>query len=158
MDDLLLWSKGQMDNFTTQPKTIDIKNLFDNTKNHFASEQTVQILFENPKNLQLISDENFLKTIVRNLTGNAIKALENRPNARIVWKAFVSETRTVLSITDNASGTNQDQLKAFYDDTEVLGIETGLGLHLIRDLAKIIQCEITVDSKVSVGTTFTLKF
>jgi signal transduction histidine kinase len=157
MEDLLLWSKGQMDNFKPQPKTISVQSLFDDTKNHFASEEKMQILFENPNNIQIVTDENFLKTIVRNLTGNAIKALDNRPNATIVWRAYMLESKTYLSITDNGSGANQDQLKALYDDTEVVGIKTGLGLHLIRDLAKAIDCDIKVDSKEGLGTTFVLK-
>jgi signal transduction histidine kinase len=50
------------------------------------------------------------------------------------------------------------EFKAMYDDTEVVGIKSGLGLHLIRDMAKAINCDISVDSKIDVGTTFILKF
>jgi signal transduction histidine kinase len=157
MEDLLLWSKGQMDNFKPQPKKIAVQNLFDDTKNHFASEEKVHILFENPENIEINTDENFLKTIIRNLTGNAIKALKEKPEGIIIWKAYSASNKYFLSISDNGSGANQDQLKALYDDTEVIGIQSGLGLHLIRDLAKAIDCEISVDSKIGFGTTFTLK-
>ena len=50
-----------------------------------------------------------------------------------------------------------EEFKALYDEKEVVGIKTGLGLHLIRDLAKAINCEIKVDSKVNEGTIITLK-
>ncbi len=157
MEDLLLWSKGQMDNFKPQPKTIDVQNLFDDTKNHFAGEERVQIIFENLDNLQIITDENFLKTIIRNLTGNAIKNLKEKPDATVIWKVYRVNNKINLSISDNGSGVNQDQLRALFDDTEVVGIKTGLGLHLIRDLAKAIDCEISVESRVGEGTTFVLK-
>jgi signal transduction histidine kinase len=49
-----------------------------------------------------------------------------------------------------------ENFKALFDDTEVVGIKSGLGLHLIRDLAKAIDCEIVVESKLGEGTTFTL--
>ena len=65
--------------------------------------------------------------------------------------------QTFLSVTDNGKGASQEQFKALYDEKEVVGIKSGLGLHLIRDLAKAIHCEITVDSKLGEGTTFTLK-
>ncbi|MBL0012981.1 MAG: hypothetical protein IPP30_04250 [Flavobacterium sp.] len=40
----------------------------------------------------------------------------------------------------------------------VVGIQSGLGLHLIRDLAKAIDCKIDVDSRPNQGTTFTPGF
>ena len=61
-----------------------------------------------------------------------------------------------MSITDNGPGSNQENFKALYDENEVVGIKSGLGLHLIRDLAKAINCDIKVDSKIGVGTTFIL--
>jgi signal transduction histidine kinase/Tfp pilus assembly protein PilF len=177
MEDILLWSKGQMENFKPQPKTILISSIFDDIKSHFSSEENIQFVFENRSNLSLVTDENYLKTIMRNLTGNAVKALENfvpsnRTDSRaalgmtatIIWKAFQEPVRmgeigtTILSITDNGKGASDDQFKALYDDKEVVGIKTGLGLHLIRDLAKAINCEISVKSKINEGTTITLKF
>lgn len=144
-------------------------SIFDDTKAHFSSEENIQFQFENPSNLSLVTDENYLKTIIRNLTGNAVKALENFvPNngtdsratlgmtPTIIWKSYQENGTTFLSISDNGAGTTLDKFKALYDD-KVVGIKTGLGLHLIRDLAKAINCEIKVDSKVNEGTTITLK-
>ncbi|MDR6966584.1 signal transduction histidine kinase [Flavobacterium arsenatis] len=158
MEDLLLWSKGQMENFMPQPKKLSIAKLFEDTEKHFSSEEKTIIVFENPSNIELISDENYLKTIIRNLTGNAIKALEKTTNPTIVWKAWKENEKIYLSVSDNGPGINQDQFKALYDDKEVIGIKSGLGLHLIRDLAKSINCEISVTSEPTQGTIFTLKF
>ena len=158
MEDILLWSKGQMEHFTPQPKNIRVNEIFQDVKNHFSSEEQVTIVFENPNDITVHSDENYLKTILRNLTGNAIKALANAQNPTIIWKAFQAENTTFLSISDNGPGSTLEKFKALYDDKEVVGIKTGLGLHLIRDLAKAIGCEIAVDSKLNEGTTITLKF
>ena len=158
MEDILLWSKGQMENFEPQPKLMDINEIFDYAKKHFESEEKVKIVFENPDNLEIYTDENFLKTIIRNFTGNAIKALKGTINPSIIWKAFLKSNEIYLSISDNGSGSDQEKFKALYDENEVVGIKTGLGLHLIRDIAKAINCEITVNSKIGLGTSFTLKF
>lgn len=155
MEDMLLWSKGQMENFKPQPKKLAIKTVFEDTQKHFESEEVVQIKFENTQNIEVLTDENYLKTIIRNLTGNAIKALQKKENPTILWKAWCENNTTYLSISDNGFGASKDQFKALYDDKEVVGIKTGLGLHLIRDLAKAIQCEISVRSDEN-GTTFTL--
>ena len=103
------------------------------------------------------TDENYLKTILRNLTGNAIKALAGTKNPSIVWRAWHENNQNFLSISDNGVGGKPEQFKALYDDTEVVGIKTGLGLHLIRDLAKAINCEIIVETKINQGTIITLK-
>ena len=146
-----------MENFKPQPKEIAINSLFEDTKIHFSSEDKVKIYFENTQNIQINTDENYLKTIIRNLTGNAIKALNNIENPTIIWKAWQENKICFLSITDNGSGASKEQFKALYDDKEVVGIEIGLGLHLIRDLAKAINCEIIVESKINEGTTFIIK-
>ncbi len=156
MEDILQWSKSQMENFKPQPQQIEVNHLFEDTKRHFSSVNDIQFVFENTGNLVLTTDENYLKTIVRNLTGNAIKALIDVENPIIIWKAFQQNGTTILSITDNGKGASEDQFKALYDDKEVVGIKTGLGMHLIRDLAKAINCSIHVYSEPGKGITITL--
>ncbi len=157
MEDILLWSKGQMENFKPQPKKVSINQLFDDTKKVFSNYQNIEFEYLNPDNIEVFTDEDYLKTIVRNLTSNAINVFKTTTNPKIVWKAWQENGKSFLSITDNGSGASKEQFKALYNDKEVIGIKTGLGLHLIRDLSKAIDCEIFVDSKVDQGTTFTLK-
>ena len=157
MEDLLLWSKGQMENFKPQPEKIAIEKLFNDTKKVFSGYQNIKFEYLNPENIEIFTDENYLKTIVRNLTSNAINVFTSTTNPTIIWKAWQENNQSYLSITDNDPGASLEQFKALYDDKEVVGIKTGLGLHLIRDLAKAINCEIIVDSKINEGTTFTLK-
>ncbi len=76
----------------------------------------------------------------------------------IVWNAKKENGKSQLSITDNGPGGSVEKFKALYDDTEVVGIKTGLGLHLIRDLAKAIHCEIEIIIEERKGTTIILNF
>ena len=156
MEDILLWTKDQMENFEPQPKTIRVDSLFDDTKNHFSAVEKVRFSFECDKNLTVFTDDNYLKTIIRNLTANAIHAVKETPDPMILWKAWRENNRTFLLISDNGSGATQEQLRTLYDDKEMTGIQSGLGLHLVRDLAKAIHCTIAVDSKPDRGTTFIL--
>ncbi|MEN2399849.1 HAMP domain-containing sensor histidine kinase [Flavobacterium sp. MC2016-06] len=157
MEDILLWSKGQMENFKLHTQKFPVSDVFNDIKNHFLSVENVQFVFENPENIILETDENYLKTIIRNLTGNAIKALDKN-NSSILWKAWEENNQILLSITDNGSGGTQEQFRALYDDAEVIGIKSGLGLHLIRDLALVINCKVEVTSAPNIGTTFTIIF
>jgi signal transduction histidine kinase len=157
MEDLLLWSKGQMENFNPQWQKIAVSTIFEDTQKHFSNFDDVAFVFQNEENISLYTDENYLKTIIRNLTGNAIKALQNTPNAQIIWKAYTNKDgKTNLAISDNGPGGNKEQFRALYDDTHVTGIKTGLGLHLIRDLARAIDCEISMETQENKGTTFVL--
>jgi len=158
MEDILLWSKGQMENFKTQPKNVNVNQLFDDTKKVFSGYHKISFEYHNSNNIEIFTDENYLKTIVRNLTSNAINAFTTTPNPTIIWSAWQENGISYLSIKDNGPGASEEQFKALYDDKEVVGIKSGLGLHLIRDLAKAIDCQVLVVSELEGGTTFTLKF
>ena len=158
MEDILLWSKGQMENFSPEPRNIPVDLLFDDIQKHFLSTENVKIFFENAEKLTLYTDQNYVKTILRNLTGNAITALEGTQNAKIHLKAWKEKGQNYISVSDNGPGGTQEKFRALYDEKEVVGIKTGLGLHLIRDLAKAIDCKIEVKAKPEDGTVFTLKF
>ncbi|MCL9804938.1 ATP-binding protein [Flavobacterium amniphilum] len=156
MEDLLLWSKSQMEHFEPVPQNITINSLFVDTAKHFSNIEKISITYNNPEKIELYTDENYLKTIIRNLTGNAIKALEKTEDPKIEWKAYTENNKTVLSISDNGPGSTSEQFKALYDETTITGISSGLGLHLIRDLAKTINAEISVSTHSESGTIITI--
>jgi signal transduction histidine kinase len=62
----------------------------------------------------------------------------------------------VLSVADNGPGASPEQLGALYSGEAAIGIKTGLGLHLIRDLAKAIGCTISARSDTGKGMMFSL--
>ncbi|MBL7922043.1 MAG: GHKL domain-containing protein [Bacteroidia bacterium] len=158
MEDILLWSKGQMEHFKPQPVTIKVSALFTDLERHFTSVENINFIFEDKEALNIISDADYLKTIMRNLTSNAIKALEKINGAQIIWKAWSENNKMYLCIIDNGPGATAEKFKALYNENETVGISTGLGLHLIRDLAKAINCTIKVESNMEEGTKFTLTF
>jgi signal transduction histidine kinase len=158
MDDLLLWSKGQMEGFKPQMQNIEVDILFDDIQSMYGYSMQYRFVFINTSKISVFTDKNFLKTIMRNLTSNAIKALNNKSEGIITWKATLVDNLTVLSITDNGVGAKPEQFRALYDDKAEVGSKSGLGLHLIRDLAKLIKCSIKVNSKPDEGTEILLIF
>lgn len=155
MESMLLWSKGQMEQFKPSSTDIPVSNLFDHIRNSFSEVTNVRFSFQSPDNLSVTTDMNYLQTIMQNLTGNAISALKETPDASIVWKAWTVDGNTYLSITDNGPGATEEQVKPLYDDSIVPNSRHGLGLHIIRDLAKAIKCSISVQQQEK-GTTFLL--
>ena len=151
MEDLLLWSKGQMENFKPQFTDVAIKDLFDFIRTLFDG-AGVEISFDqDPDGMELYTDGDFLKTIMLNLTNNAVHALAHTTEPQILWKAWQDEHYNYLAISDNGPGATNEQLKALYDDTVPAGIKHGLGLHIVRDMAKAIDCKIEINTRVQKG-------
>ncbi len=155
MEDLLLWSKGQMENFKPSTKEVAVSLLFNYLKQSVIPAENVVIRYEQQQDMKLMVDEHYLKTIMYNLTNNSVKALRN--GGTIIWKAWAEGGQQYLSITDNGPGATTDAFKALYDESAPIGIASGLGLHIIRDLAKAIGCKISVSAKPHQGVAITLQ-
>jgi signal transduction histidine kinase len=156
MEGMLLWSKGQMENFKPEATLVSADSLFEYIKNFFTDTANVSFRFSNPDDVMLQTDEHYLKTIMQNLTANAIKALQQTNEAAIQWKAWEEKGKLYLSITDNGPGITDEQAKSLFDEKNVTGTRHGLGLHIIRDLAKAIKCNISISKDNTAGTTFML--
>ena len=156
MEATLIWSKSQMEYFKPVNTEVTVNDLFSYLEKHFANNDKIFISFKNDENIVITTDENYLKTIMYNLTGNAVKALTNTQGAKIEWKARKENHKILLSIADNGPGIADEKLKALYDETIGSGSTHGLGLHIIRDLAKAINCSITVQPNPGQGTLFIL--
>jgi signal transduction histidine kinase len=156
MEAMLLWSKGQMEHFKPTILTVPVNELFDYLQKFFAAVSGIAFIFSNKDNLHLHTDENYLKCIMLNLTANAVKALQQTPGAQISWQAWRENEHIFLSITDNGPGARQEQLKALYDETAGSSSSQGLGLHIIRDLAKAIHCSVIVSPDMQEGAQFVL--
>ncbi len=153
MEDLLLWSKSQMEKFEAEKKQFPVKELFAELKNEFIWISDTELIFENLSDLKLFSDKEYLKTILRNLIGNAVKVLENKPEAKILCVAEDVSDFIKISVKDNGGGTEIEKFKALYSDKESIGIKQGLGLHVIRDLCNAINVEIEVKTDKEIGET-----
>ncbi|HTL09248.1 MAG TPA: tetratricopeptide repeat-containing sensor histidine kinase [Chitinophagaceae bacterium] len=156
MESMLLWSKEQMENFQPQLTTVSVDELFSYLQKAFKNTGDISISYQDNFQLAVITDENYLQTIMYNLTANSIKALKNTTNPCIQWKAYSHEGATVLCISDNGPGISEELIKVIRSETNAVNAKTGFGLHLIRDLARAINCSIRVESVNGKGTTFYL--
>jgi signal transduction histidine kinase/tetratricopeptide (TPR) repeat protein len=155
MEEMLLWSKGQMENFKPQIVDAEVAALFSYIERSFEWADNVDFNFSNPQNLTVKTDENYLQTIMFNLTSNAVKATLDTPGATVEWRAWEEKGAIHLSIADNGPGISEDQVNVLFSDASLSGGRHGLGLHIIKDLAKAIRCKITV-MPAERGATFVL--
>jgi signal transduction histidine kinase len=157
MEGMLLWSKGQMEQFTPVKSAVPVQQLFTYIRKYYSNNDGIRFHFEAPDDLMVHTDENYLQTIMQNLTANAVKALQQHPAGSIWWKAWKEADRTFLSITDNGPGISPELAKTLFEDAAVSGGRHGLGLHIVRDLSKAIHCDIRVSAgDDGTGTRFLL--
>jgi signal transduction histidine kinase len=174
LETMLLWSKEQMDHFKPDIRLVPVSELFSHLEKFFGrpgrteglgqpgqiegsgQPGQIRIRYDDPGALELSTDENYLKVIMQNLTSNAIRALRGNAGGSIVWKAWTDGGQIFLSIADNGPGIDAAQAKTLFEQGDGLNAPTGFGFHLIRDLAKAIRVELSIQSTSAAGTTILL--
>ncbi|HEX5275508.1 MAG TPA: ATP-binding protein [Candidatus Rubrimentiphilum sp.] len=109
----------------------------------------------------LMTDRRALRQILNNLIGNAVKYTEK---GSIHIRVLRTENGSIaISVADTGIGIKSEDRARLFQAFEQLDRSTtrrfegvGLGLHLSRKLASLIRAELTVESEVGKGSTFTL--
>ncbi|OQR02033.1 sensor histidine kinase [Ligilactobacillus salivarius] len=116
-----------------------------------------------PDKLMVYADYDRLVQIIFNITQNAIQFTEN---GVISISAEKGNEETIIRISDNGIGMNEEQLRNIWEryykadpsrKNTKYG-ESGLGLSIVHQLMQLHQGSVTVESKEGKGTTFTLRF
>lgn len=133
MEDLLLWSKSQMEHFSPEYHAVLLAELLENElallRSHIE-EKGLAVNNDVPESFISVTDEHFMRIILRNLLQNAVRYSPER--AYIGIKAADNE----LSITNaNGSGLNALQLNELLRKGDINSHSNGLGLQIAVDLA-----------------------
>lgn len=164
------FSKYSLDNVEWHHETANLYNtLFFCKKIHIAKaeEKGIFIDLHYPSNLPLHFeiDETKIKQMVSNLIGNAIKFTE-RGHILIDVKATSSTRKSCelqISVKDTGTGIASDKLQTIFEpykqengnsNREAGG--TGLGLSISKRLAILMGGDLTVESELDYGSTFTI--
>jgi len=110
--------------------------------------------------LQLEADTSLIEQVLINLVVNAMEAVKDRAEARIVLSASFSETNKILvKVSDNGPGIPDDIMENIFIpflSTKKSG--SGIGLSLCKQIMMLHKGNIHVHSIVGEGTVFTLRF
>jgi PAS domain S-box-containing protein len=108
-----------------------------------------------------LADRSKVEQIVLNLVSNAVKFTGSGGKVTLACEA--RRNRIVLTVLDTGSGIPKDKLEAIFEPFVQVGRTltssregAGLGLAISRDLARGMGGDITVDSRVGVGSEFKL--
>lgn len=132
MEDILLWSKSQMQHFTPQLAETNLAGIVEkelNLMQHQIEEKNLTVDNHISENFSQHTDENFIAVILRNLLQNAVKYC--MPGSAI----SISNDRDHLYIRNAYSSANPEILNALLENKQVNSKSSGLGLQLAKDLA-----------------------
>jgi PAS domain S-box-containing protein len=116
----------------------------------------VKAEFSVEEGLKLLMDHAHLLSILQNLALNAKDAMGGKGVLKV--SAFADDDNVVLKFEDNGPGIPAELLSKIFDPgftTKPHG--TGLGLTVVKRVVDLYGGEISVDSQIGKGTTFTIK-
>jgi tetratricopeptide (TPR) repeat protein len=137
LEDLLTWSKSQMDRFTLQPVNLRINDVYaDLIELNDDAAASKQITIENKaeRSVKIYTDENLLKTILRNVLANSIHHAPNK--SRVIADATMHESGVVCTISNEATATDAAMLHAKLQTADIGSSKHGLGNVLIKEFSE----------------------
>lgn len=125
-----------------------------------AQSKGVEIKFISQVNNDLYYyDKEKLERIMYNLISNAVKNTDEG-EISVLLKDNKNQGQIQIKVTDTGKGIEEDKLPnifdRFYMADESGAMGSGIGLSFVSELVKIYKGTITVQSKLGMGTTFTL--
>ena len=160
---LLKWTKSQIGRMNTVFQEVDISEVVvfaSKMSDLVAQVKNIAVEYDIPGPITVPCDVDMVKTIMRNLMSNAIKY--SNEGGRIVISVRETPTHAVISVRDFGTGISEENLPKLLNPEihhTTYGTKneegSGLGLQLVQDLTRRNGGELTIESTLGEGSTFT---
>ncbi|GHB23662.1 PAS domain S-box protein [Mongoliitalea lutea] len=131
-------------------------------KNHID----LEVIYSKEFDSYILADKQRLKQVLLNLINNAIKY--NKVGGNVIlncelYKASDNQEYVKIFVKDTGIGISKDDFTRIFDPFERVmhskeEIEgTGLGLAVVKRLSELMNCKISLESELGVGSTFILE-
>ena len=160
LENVLQWSLSQMTGFKPNIKEFELNEIVEETVAIFreiATKKQIELQYNIEKNLVVLADDNHIRTILRNIVGNAIKFTPK--NGLVTISAKTQNNKIKIEICDSGIGIKKEDLATIFLNPKLkVGTagegSTGLGLILCRELIEQNGGKISVVNNDEGGTTF----
>jgi PAS domain S-box-containing protein len=161
MLDLSVLESGKLQlSCSTFPLAPLVKKVIDTGGYAPKAELTVEI----DESVELIADEGRIFTVIDSLLSNAVNYSKPPRKIGIAYHSGPDDPEHRISVTDNGIGIRQTQISSIFEpfqlaDATVLSRKydrLGLSLSIARKVAQMHGGDITVESEVNAGSTFTI--
>ena len=151
----------EFSNFAKMPKAnlekTNVQEILSNAIALFDDSENIHINFKNNTSAEayVLADKEQLLRVFNNLLKNAIQAIPENREGRIVVTLTKEASGFVVSISDNGSGISDDVLdKIFMPNFTTKTGGMGLGLAMVKNIVEIANGRIWFETKANVGSTF----
>lgn len=164
LDNLLEWSKSQLDGIVVNPSVFEVGSLVkENIKLVETAVRLKGLKIEHTieKNTMAYADANMTNVVVRNLVSNAVKFC-NRGDV-ITVEAHNSDDKMFLAIKDTGPGISEKDLQKLFNLEHTITTSASgdkghqIGLVLCKDMVEQNKGKIKVESELGKGTTFLIE-
>ncbi|HLO58051.1 MAG TPA: ATP-binding protein [Bacteroidales bacterium] len=161
--DNLSFIASEFSNFAKMPKAISEEiNIVDSIRSTltlFTNTENVDFVFEHESgDIPVYADKEQLSRVFINLIKNAIQSIPDNRNGKIGITLVQNRNMVRISITDNGKGIPDElQNKLFTPSFTTKSSGMGLGLSIVKSIIESFGGNITFNTKVNHGTTFTIE-
>jgi signal transduction histidine kinase len=150
LENMLLWSKEQMNQAGVEKQAVLVEDLFQRLYATFSVQNQFELVFDCPTGFTVHTDPNYLWIIVQNLSSNSSKALQKVRNGKITWRAWRDEGKNYLSIEDNGPGFPVAVLQGFLQAKNEMML-SGFGLQVVQDFAQKLDIDLHFENSPTGG-------
>ena len=149
---------------TPNLKTIYVRDLFEGL--HQLMQPTLaqknielEIILKDTS-LVLKADTSLVEQVLINLVVNAIEAVKDNQEPRIILSAsYLNNRKIIIKVSDNGLGMSEEVMdKIFIPFFSTKKNGSGIGLSLCKQIMMLHKGNITAQSRIGEGTAFTLQF
>ena len=162
IENMFQWSRSQLDGFTINTESFDIKELVVEAYNNFdmqAREKSIKLVNKVNQSVTVLADRNLTRITLGNFISNAIKFTPS--GGEIIFRSELMGEKYKLSVQDTGLGMNKEtvekilsggKIKTMPGTAEEMG--SGLGLFIARDFIEKNKGIMLIDSHEGDGSTF----
>ena len=162
LENLLIWAKLQQNRIVFDPKELNLQKVINEVAlllREPLKNKSIHLNIDVSDFTFVFADEEMLKTIFRNIIGNAIKFSYEKGFIEVSCSEISNGTK--IAIHDHGTGMKQEDLeKLFQFDSTIIKTGTqnekgsGMGLIISKEIVEKHGGTIWVESTEGVGTTF----
>lgn len=164
LENLLTWSKNQINQIECNPIKISVQELYSTIgalMENVAKQKNIALVFSESNDASIFADKDMVETVLRNIISNAIKFTNPKGIITVSHKTSSDQNFVEFTVSDTGVGMTIKQLDELFkvgENSSTTGTDketgTGLGLLICKDFIKQNGGEIWVTSEINKGSDF----
>ena len=145
---------------TVKLSAVELSSLTKQTAEALTADKNVTLELDVDDNITVQTEETLYIRMLTNLIDNAVKY--GKPSGMVKVSLKGGESTTLI-VKDDGIGMSEETVAHIFDrmyqyDKSRSNSGLGLGLSFVKEIARILGCDVLVESSLGEGTTFTIVF